>query len=400
MLNKELVNIFNLNNYYADNINTNFTVEGGKVVVLLERDVDVKRYIEGVKKEIMARHGGSEGVTGIFFDLKSFPFRADERQCVYSENGRVKKLVIDVDSKVLFNFKLHFAMEFQRVIELEVIKNLEERGIMTEEDSRAYMIESVQPKSIEENSTYLYYISIDNERFKNIFVTTYESRLSKFGFDSSVLFTSNSHGLYIKDINNVELVKALAKDATARIALRYDSSGDENSKVKNAKDLLKDKIFNLTKVNGENGVIIDGFDCDVFTDKNERDGGNGFALVPFIKVNGELEALSTEDVTRINEAFRKRGIGNILSDVNGKTENTQFADIQEPVYGISNTQLAPLIPELMKYPIIHNKVGNYFDYALNFSDFLDQELHSSSRPSSSMDSTRVEKGKKEGCLQQ
>lgn len=59
---KELVKVFNLNNYACNKINTNFTVEGKKIVGLFASGTDTKEYLRRMEKEIIERQylGGSE----------------------------------------------------------------------------------------------------------------------------------------------------------------------------------------------------------------------------------------------------------------------------------------------------------------------------------------------------
>ncbi|UVW83773.1 hypothetical protein [Wolbachia endosymbiont of Aedes albopictus] len=59
---KELVKVFNLNNYAC---NTNFTVEGKKIVGLFASGTDTKEYLRRMEKGIIERQylGGSEGST-------------------------------------------------------------------------------------------------------------------------------------------------------------------------------------------------------------------------------------------------------------------------------------------------------------------------------------------------
>ncbi|QMV45945.1 hypothetical protein HC358_02410 [Wolbachia pipientis] len=59
---KELVKVFNLNSYACNKINTNFTVEGKKIVVLFVSGTDTKEYLRRMEKEIIEQQylGGSE----------------------------------------------------------------------------------------------------------------------------------------------------------------------------------------------------------------------------------------------------------------------------------------------------------------------------------------------------
>ncbi|WP_341812191.1 hypothetical protein [Wolbachia endosymbiont (group A) of Conops quadrifasciatus] len=63
---KELVNAFNFNNYSSNKINTNFTVEGKKIVGLFASDTSAEEYLQGIGEEIIKRQylGGTEVARG------------------------------------------------------------------------------------------------------------------------------------------------------------------------------------------------------------------------------------------------------------------------------------------------------------------------------------------------
>lgn len=416
---KELINLSTLSTYYADDLNINLAVEGGKIVGLFERNVDIEKYIKVVKNGIIARHcGNKERVANKFFNLDSFPFKVDVERDVRDKNGRVQELVIGVDDRTILNFKVLAAMEFQEAVDGSIM-SLEKRDEQkTEEEVNAYVRNTVMLNKTDK-SDYLYYISFNNKyleevakekikkdcqisekefeelfgegralrtdfvdiveavckKFKEVYVAAYESRAKLCSLNGSVLYEEQDNKLYIKDITNISVVKSISQYVAGRIALDFRTPGKKDSKVENCKNVLSDLIFESQAKFNKFPCRIDGYDYDAFTDEKKKMGGYHFALMPKIQVSDmEVRDITKEEADRINAAFRKKGFGDILIEIKGKIEKTEFTDSEEQVYGITNKELGRLILELMKSPIGYNESGR-FEYAINLGNLYKSREH-------------------------
>lgn len=122
-------------------------------------------------------------------------------------------------------------------------------------------------------------------------------------------------------------------------------------------NVLSDLIFKFT------GILIHGYDYDAFTDAKRIKHGNSFALIPFIEVNDQLKSLSKKDVGKINSK-----LGDVIRDIGGKTENPQFTNCKEPVYGISDKRIAQLLPRIMESPIAYNRDFERFEFVVDLEN--------------------------------
>ena len=395
---KELINAFNLNNYFSDKVNANFTVEGKKIVGLFASNTNTKEYLRRIGEEIIKRHylGGSE-VAHKYYHLNCFPFvlgaNLDQE---YLGNGIVKvKLADSTNPAVIHNLEIHFANEFKRAVGSKVVARLQKLGV-AEEEAYEWVEKTVGTRAI--GMPYLYYMAFNDEYFewerecdedpsetfemlKEMYIQEFNSRLEACGLKSSDFYEYKDDMLYIKDVSD-KVVKSVAKYVKKEVALDFRTPGSVESKVENCKNVLSELIYQST------GKSIYGYDYDIFTDEKKIRDGSSFALIPFIKENGQLKSLSSRDASKINGVFNKaipNGFtnSNFISDIRGKTANPQFANCKEPVYAFSNKQIALLLPIIMRSPIAYNQINGRFEFAVDLENF---KRRSSSRSSSTVTS--------------
>ncbi|WP_341808147.1 hypothetical protein [Wolbachia endosymbiont (group E) of Neria commutata] len=384
---KALVNAINLSNYYSDRVSTNFTVKNGQIVCSFDENPDIESYIQEVKSEMIGLFLGNEKLASRLFDLGSFPFSSGGASYIHDKDGRVKALKFDVTPRVEQNCKLLFAMAFIKSVNNEMRGKFEKNPKATENQKDAVyaFVQSITVGRVGGPINDLYSIGLVGDEsadplmsraLKTIYLEILETELGNCDLDSSEFFELNDNVLSIKDVTEVRVVNKIAKHTAERVTLNFTQQGDGNSKVKNITDVFRREVFQLTTVNGKNGILIDGYDSDVFIDKDTRDAGNDFALILKIEVSDiEVRDIAREEADRINAAFRKKGFDDILFDVRGKTEKTQFTKSQEPVYGISNKQFALLIPELMQLPIAYNEASKCFEYAISLGNLCKSRKH-------------------------
>ncbi|MGL9717882.1 MAG: hypothetical protein ACR5K9_04235 [Wolbachia sp.] len=403
----ELVNAFNLNNYFSDNINTNISVQekkgkGDKIVSFFSGDVDVKKYLKEVREEIIRRHFGTEAVAGEFYNLSCFPFSVSSNKGKKLNGEKVVELAALMHNEVIRNLKLHFAMEFQQAVEARVAGNLVRKTGMTREEACKCVKESILLEKTDRSTPYLYCISFSDKYFRgkgyphpsrflellrSMYIVAFDSRLEKCGFsDSSVFYKYHKdnklhiHELYIKDVTNINIIKDIVKCVKREISLDFKTSGKEDSKVENFKDAINDLIFKVT------GKFIEGYEYDVFTNEDEIKKGHSFALIPLVEINDQLGPLSEGDAYKVNQNFYKILADIILSDIKGKTKDGlgQISGSEGQVYAFSNEQIALLLSEIMKSPIAHNRESKRFEFAVEL-----ENLRSRQRPLSPIKSPLI-----------
>ncbi|WP_395462128.1 hypothetical protein [Wolbachia endosymbiont (group A) of Melitta haemorrhoidalis] len=377
---KELVNAFNLNNYGIDKVNTNFTVEGQKIVGLFASGTNTKEYLRRIGEEIIKQHysDGTE-VASEYYNLNYFPFILDPTPDKEDlGNGIVKvKLADSTDNGVIRNLKVHFANEFEGAVRSKVAALLQELVGITKEQAYEWVNGTVGTGAI--GSPYLYCIAFSNEYLekrynprifellKSLYISEFNSRLEACGLKSSDFYEYKDGMLYIKNVSD-KVVRSVTEYVKGRVALDFRTPGSVESKVENCKNVLSELILKAT------GKFVDGYDYDDFTNKNKIKNGHSFALIPFIEENGQLKSLSSRDVRNINRVFNKEipnGFinDNFISDIRGKTANPQFANCKEPVYAFSNKQIALLLPKIMQSPIAYNEINGRFEFAVNLENF-------------------------------
>lgn len=375
---KELINAFNLNNYFSDRVNTNFTVEekDKKIVGLFADGTNVTEYLRGIGEEIIKQQYSGRSVASRYYNLNCFPFalgtNANKR---YLGKGVVAvELADSTNNEVIRNLRVHFTNEFKRAVVSKVVACLEDTAEITKKEAHEWVEGTVQIGAMDRSLPYLYCIAFSDEyfkregydsetfeSFKEAYIQEFNSRLKKCGLKSSDFYERRGDMLYIKNVSD-KVVRNVTEYVKGRIALDFRTPGIVESKVENCKNVLNDLIFKFT------GKLIYGYDYDVFTDAKKIKYGNNLALIPFIEVNGQLQSLSKKDVGKINSK-----LGDVISDIRGKTENPQFTNCKEPVYGISNKRIAQLLPRIMESPIAYNKELGCFEFAVNLEKFRDRQ---------------------------
>ncbi|WP_341817061.1 hypothetical protein [Wolbachia endosymbiont (group A) of Agelastica alni] len=386
---KELVNAFNLNNYGVGNVNTNFTVEGKKIVGLFASGTNTKEYLRRIGEEIIKQHysDGTE-VASEYYNLNYFPFvlgaNPDKEDL---GNGIVKvKLADSTDNGVIRNLKVHFANDFEGAVRYKVAALLQKSVGITKEQAYESINGTVGTVAI--GSPYLYCIAFSNEYLekrynprifellKSLYIREFNSRLEACGLKSSDFYDNKDGMLYIKNVSD-KVIKSVTEYVKKEVALDFRTPGSIESKVENYKNVLNDLIFEST------GKSIYGYDYDDFTDEKKIRNGSSFALIPFIKENGQLKSLSSRDASKINGVFNKEIPNvddNFISDIKGKTANPQFANCKEPVYAFSNKQIALLLPKIMESPIAYNQINGHFEFAVDLENFRSQHGSLSPEP--------------------
>jgi hypothetical protein len=350
-----LVNAFNLCNYYFDDIYTNFTVEGKRIVGSFVSSTDIKEYSQKIKEEIIKRHYGTEEVADKYYNLNYFPFVLSDKRKNHTDLE--VELAGSINSEVIRNLKIHFTREFMIKVNTKVAVNLEERGLMTVEEGYECVKGSVQLERTDRSSPYLYCISFGDryckekgypsrflEIFKNIYVTAFDEKLEECGLESSDFYESRDNKLYIKNITDIDVIEGIAEHLRERIALDFKTPGTEDSKVENFKDILSNLIFKWT------GKSISAYECI------ER--GDSFFLIPLTKMYGDqLETLKRGDMYRANVKHK-----NFLRDIKGEAADPDIVNCETPVYAISNKKIAEVLPEIMQSPIAYNGRTGHFEF--------------------------------------
>ncbi|WP_265035129.1 MULTISPECIES: hypothetical protein [unclassified Wolbachia] len=380
---KELVNAFNLNNYFSDEINANFTVEGKKIVGLFASGTNIGEYLRRIGEEIVERHylSGTK-VAGAFYNLNCFPFvlgaNPDKE---YLGNGIVKvKLADSTDPAVIHNLKINFANEFERAVISKVVARLQKAGI-TKKEAYEWIKGTVGTGAI--GKPYLYCIAFsdeyldDSETFemvKEMYIQEFNSRLKECHVKSSDFYEYKDDMLYIKDVSD-KVVKSVTEYVKKEIAFYFRTPGKEDSKVENFKDVLSSLMSKRVR------KFINTYDYDIFTDEKKIQNGDSFVLIPLIEMDdGQFETLSSRNASKINGIFN--GF-HCISDIRGKTANPQFANCKEPVYAFSNKGIAQLLPKIMESPIAYNERNGRFEFAVDLENF---KRRGSSRSSSTVTS--------------
>ncbi|MDR0289218.1 MAG: hypothetical protein LBH78_04170 [Rickettsiales bacterium] len=375
---KELVNAFNLNNYFSDNVYTNFTVEGKKIVGLFADDTDVIKYLRGIGKEIIKQQYSSREVAGRYYNLNCFPFvlGANPSRKESGIEGVMKvELADSANKEVIHNLKIHFANEFKRAATLKLIARLVVKIGITKEEAHEWVGGAVKIGAFDRSSPYLYCIAFDGEYFeregydsetfelfKGMYIQELNSGLKECGLINSDFYHYTDDMLCIKDVNG-KVVKRVAEYVREQVAFDFKTPGKEDSKVENFKAVFSNLISEQT------GKSINGYDRDVFINQEEINDGNSFAIIPLIVSNNRCEYLKHSDVYRVN-ARRK----DFLCDIKGKTAN--LTNYQGSVHAISNKGIAKLLPEIMKFPIAYNERTGHFEFAADLGPSSEVDLRS------------------------
>jgi|GEM_PF-7127191 len=365
---KELINAFNLNNYAIGGINTNFTVEGNKIIGLFAYNVNVARYLQRVGEEIIKQQYLSREVANEHYNLDCFPFVLNSEKKEYSGNVKKVKLA-DCDDKVIRNLKIHFANEFKKAVVFKMALLVAEAVQITKEEAREWIGETAKIGAIDESNPlrkhYLYCIAFDGKYLeeqgcspavfkllRKIYIKEFDSRLEECGLKKADFYEDKDGVLYIKNVGG-KVIENVAKYVKKEVAFDFRTPGTKDSKVENFKDVLSSLISKQVEKS------IDFYDYDVFTDEEEIKNGNNFVLIPLTKTcDGQLESLKPKDMYKINAEYR-----NLVSDIRGKTAKPHVANYKNPVYGFSNGKIAEMLPKVMEFPIAYNERTGHFEFA-------------------------------------
>lgn len=388
---KELVNVFNLNNYFSERINTNFTVEGRKIVGLFADDTDVAEYLHRIGEEIIKQQYSSREVAGRYYNLNYFPFvlGANPNKKKSNIKGVMEvKLADSANREVIHNLKIHLVNEFRRAVILKLIARLQKAVGITEEKAHEWIGETFRIGAIGKSSSYLCCIAFsdeylkrryDSETFellKGEYIKEFNSRLRECGLKSSDFYDNKGDMLYIKNVSD-KVVKSIAEYVKGRIALDFETPGEECSKVENFKDVFSSLIFKHTE------KFVDAYGDDIFVDEGEIGSGNSFVLIPLTKTyDGQLESLKHKDAYKINAVYNKK----LVSDIRGKTAKPHVTNCQNPVYAISNKGIAQLLPKIMESAITYNKENKRFEFAVDPGNFRRRDSIRGSQSSSTVNS--------------
>ncbi|MBA8757119.1 MULTISPECIES: hypothetical protein [Wolbachia] len=388
---KELVNVFNLNNYFSERINTNFTVEGRKIVGLFADDTDVAEYLHRIGEEIIKQQYSSREVAGRYYNLNYFPFvlGANPNKKKSNIKGVMEvKLADSANREVIHNLKIHLVNEFRRAVILKLIARLQKAVGITEEKAHEWIGETFRIGAIGKSFSYLCCIAFsdeylkrryDSETFellKGEYIKEFNSRLRECGLKRSDFYDNRGDMLYIKNVSD-KVVKSIAEYVKGRIALDFETLGEECSKVENFKDVFSSLIFKHTE------KFVDAYGDDIFVDEGEIGSGNSFVLIPLTKTyDGQLESLKHKDAYKINAVYNKK----LVSDIRGKTAKPHVTNCQNPVYAISNKGIAQLLPIIMRSPIKYNTENKCFEFAVDLENFRRRDSIRGSQSSSTVTS--------------
>ncbi|WP_341811313.1 hypothetical protein [Wolbachia endosymbiont (group A) of Oxytorus armatus] len=389
---EKLVNAFNLNNYFCERVNTNFTVKGNKIVGLFADDTDVAEYLHRIGEEIIKQHysSGSE-VARKYYNLNYFPFvlGANPSKKKSDIKGVMEvKLADSVNREVIHNLKIHLVNEFRRAVILKLVARLQKAVGITEEKAHEWVGKTFGIAATGKSSSYLYCIvfsdeylrkeGYDSETFellKREYIKEFYLRLENCGLKSSDFYEYKDDMLYIKNISD-KVVRSVAEYERGRVALDFRTPGTEDSKVENFKDVLGDFIFKWT------GKPINAYGYDIFADEGKIGSGNNFVLIPLTKAcDDQLEFLKRKDVYKINIEYK-----NLMSDIRGKTADPDINSCENPIYAFSNKGIAQLLPKIMESAITYNKENKRFEFAVDPGNFRRRDSIRGSQSSSTVNS--------------
>lgn len=390
---EKLVNAFNLNNYFCERVNTNFTVKGNKIVGLFADDTDVAEYLHRIGEEIIKQHYSSESeVARKYYNLNYFPFvlGANPSKKKSDIKGVMEvKLADSVNREVIHNLKIHLVNEFRRAVILKLVARLQKAVGITEEKAHEWVGKTFGIAATGKSSSYLYCIvfsdeylrkeGYDSETFellKREYIKEFYLRLENCGLKSSDFYEYKDDMLYIKNISD-KVVRSVAEYERGRVALDFRTPGTEDSKVENFKDVLGDFIFKWT------GKPINAYGYDIFADEGKIGSGNNFVLIPLTKAcDDQLEFLKRKDVCKINIEYK-----NLMSDIRGKTADPDINSCENPIYAFSNKGIAQLLPKIMESAITYNKENKRFEFAVDPGNFRRRDSIRGSQFSSTVTSS-------------
>lgn len=351
---KELINAFNVSNY-GSKINTNFVVEGDNIVVKFNCDQgSAKKYLSQMAGDLIREFFPDEYVAGHFFDLRSFPFHFDKKWLKYDKKTRITKLTVPIDSRVIFNLKVHFAEICTRRIEARMSMELEEFGL-SEKDAGEMIRQGIKARVIDRPSPYLSCVSSGNANMQRHFKHTLQAQMNEYGYNYLDFYYIIGNEIYLKDVEDIGFVRSVIKVSKEKAGYNFNFPSSYDLKVRKYKDTMGDLIFDLTK------IPIYGYYRDNFIDKDRISNGDHFAFIPTTKDGSNFRYLSREEVDKINARFDC----DLLNNVRGQTETTQSGRFGG-VYAFSNRQIALLIPIIIENSVINKDGQIEIDPGLRF----------------------------------
>ncbi|GFR17172.1 uncharacterized protein TNCT_706201 [Trichonephila clavata] len=249
-LTKALLHRFNCSNYIAGEVCTNFILEDGKIVSLL--DVDTTEYFKKVRAHIIENDCGTEGVARKVYDFGQFPF-VFPPEPQRNEDGKI--IIAHNIDYAIPNLKVHLIQDFRIQVEEDVAKKLEKMGVT---EARERIKESVYLSEKRKNPG-AWYIYFDDKPFqggselfkelKKIYIETFKSRWKECGLDDSLVSHENGV-LYIEnaiDINVVKKIGEYEKKEYEKLQESADYTPEERSLV----------CFPSEGIEGESPIILE-----------------------------------------------------------------------------------------------------------------------------------------------
>ncbi|WP_341819992.1 hypothetical protein [Wolbachia endosymbiont (group A) of Cydia strobilella] len=344
---KELVNAFNVSNY-GSKVNTNFVVEGDNIVVKFNCGRrSAKRYLSQMARDLVREYYSDEFVACHVFDLESFPFHFDKKWLKYDKKTRITKLTVPIDSRVIFNLKVHFAEEFENDVEDRVIKKIDEKHHLGKKRIEETLNASIKQAKMDPSSSYIKCLLFNGPNLQTYFVMALQAQMEEHGCSYSDFYHIDGNKVYVKDVENIGFIRNITEASKKEVGYNFYLQHSDNLKVKakHYKDAIGELIFRLTEIS------IHRYYYDEFIDKDKISNGDRFAFIPTIKEGNISRYLNRGEANKINAQFGY----DLLTDIKGQTETTRSGRFGG-VYAFSNRQIALLIPVIIENSVI-NKDG-------------------------------------------
>ncbi|WP_265039156.1 hypothetical protein [Wolbachia endosymbiont (group A) of Yponomeuta plumbellus] len=344
---KELVNAFNVSNY-GSKVNTNFVVEGDNIIVKFNCGRrSAKRYLSQMARDLVREYYSDEFVACHVFDLESFPFHFDKKWLKYDKKTRITKLTVPIDSRVIFNLKVHFAEEFENDVEDRVIKKIDEKHHLGKKRIEETLNASIKQAKMDPSSSYIKCLLFNGPNLQTYFVMALQAQMEEHGCSYSDFYHIDGNKVYVKDVENIGFIRNITEASKKEVGYNFYLQHSDNLKVKakHYKDAIGELIFRLTEIS------IHRYYYDEFIDKDKISNGDRFAFIPTIKEGNISRYLNRGEANKINAQFGY----DLLTDIKGQTETTRSGRFGG-VYAFSNRQIALLIPVIIENSVI-NKDG-------------------------------------------
>ncbi|MDR2978097.1 MAG: hypothetical protein LBU56_01470 [Rickettsiales bacterium] len=373
---KELVNAFNINNY-SSKVNTNFVVEGSKIVVKFNCDQDAaEKYLLQMARGLIREYFPDESVVGHFFNLKSFPFNFDKGR--WTRSGAVTKFTVPIDSGVIFNLKVHFAEESEIDVKNRMVREIDEKRHLGKELIYKLLNENIKAVSVSKSSRYIKCLLFNQPNVQTYFVGALKAQMEVHGCNYLDFYDIDykDKKIYFKDVENIGFIRSAIELSKKMVGYNFNFPSSHDSKVRNYKNAMSWLIFSLTK------IPIHRYYYDEFIDESRIRNGDNFAFIPAIEEDNSLRYLKYMEADKINAKFSY----GLLTDVRGQTKGTE-SDKFGDVYAFSDRQVALLIPVIIENSVINE------DGQLEINPELLEQLRSRS-PSTDISDTELESPKR------